>query len=421
MYKIKIISIIILAGLLSCNSPQKNQKAKSDSLIVNNDTLVKNLPIEYILKHNDSPNVYDTVIQLFNSYDEISRNLIAKYKIRKNIFVNWGNLEWVLISKKYFYKDNDYPVFKIHFISYIGNKMAREYCDFVIPNDSILAKKADLISVFKIKYNDRQIGIRKFIVVISKIDNKYYNNIFEITCSSKYNCNISELFVCNDFPIEKNHREFKKVFAKYMSTKHKCDTPKTVLSNSDFDGTHFRPENKTILYFSNTFNKKSINKLFDGTSLYNGKYVFNSLNMFYTIGKEIKTKLYLNNVFFRKLNGISQICFIYRNPEDDLDDSEFSYIQKFNLPKESTILSVFGYSCKRDIGYNLIVVISKTNTGKYRTSLYRESYGNRYCSMEQVIFKNQDKLFKDVKKYEDFIKIFPKIYKENNEYYTTYE
>ena len=408
----KISFIVILSlGLFSCNSNQKNEKLQQNCKIT--DTLNTNEEVEnnyfpdneFIVEYKNPQDSLENVIQIFNSYNEAYRKVIAKYKIGKDILLNYGNIESILITEKVF--DDYTPVLKIHFISSVGNKNAREYCDFCIPNDTLTKLPYELLSVFKAEYKDKQQGLRQFIVVISDVEHNYYNNIYEIKCSKQGNCKIEQLCLGKDFPVAKNFEEFNNVFPKYMSNKSK---------NGVSDKTTYeKPYNKAVLYYVDTLNKKSINKIFDGQNYYNGKVNFKTIDDFYTIGKEIKTKFYFRNLFFREFNGIPQICFTRIVPDWDYDYDKISYIEKYDFPEKTTIVSVFGYSYKRDINYpeNFIVVISKADTGKYRTSLFRESCGNRYCSIEKVYFENQEKLFENVKKYEDFVKVFPKIMKEN--------
>lgn len=409
MYKVNILILIVSCLLYSCNSNSKdkleeiNQEIELDSLIVNDEINSSSFPTELFLEYNNPQNSFESLIQIYNGYNEPNRQLVAKYEIGKDIVLNYGNLEWILISKR---ADNNYydPSYKIHFISTIGNKMAREYSDFDIIDYNILGETSDLVSVFKAEYNDEQIGLRKFIVVISKIDNDFFNNIFEITCSARANCSIKQLFICDDFPVAKTNTEFNEVFPLYMSAKQKCDS-----SEIQFNVMHYETNNITVLHYVDTLNKRSVNKTFEGTSFYNGDNVFYNIDNFYTIGKEIKTEFCFENVFFRKLDGITQICFTRKYAWWNCEDENISHIERFDLPKESTIMSVFAYAKK-----DYIVVISKTAKGKYQTSLFWETCGNRYCSMEQVIYDNHNVLFKDVKTYEDFIEIYPKICKHND-------
>ncbi len=405
-FVIKTSFIIILTlCLFSCNSNQKNEQlqrnCKNIDTLKNNKEVENYMPVnEFLVEDENSEESKENIIQIFNSYKEPYRNIVAKYKIGKDIVLKYGNLKWLLITGKEF--EGYAHELKIHFFSSVGNKNACEYSDFSIPTDTFTTFRYELLSVFKAEYNDKQQGLREFIVVILDVDNSYYNIIFEIRCSEQGNCNIEQLLVGDDFPVAKNFEEFNKVFPEYMSSKYISDTQ------------YRKPNIKAILYYLDTLDKKSINKIFDRQSYYNGEVNFKTIDNFYTIGKEIKTKFYFNNLFFRELNGVPQICFVRKYAFWDYDYNA-SYIEKFNFPKKTTILSVFGYSYKDSTDYpkNFIVVISKSNTGKYRTFLFREFCGNKYCSMERVAFKNQDKLFENVKKYEDFVKVFPKIMKNN--------
>ena len=333
-------------------------------------------------------------------------------------------MERIFTSKTHELNSNEYN--RIHFISSTGNKNSKAYSYFYIPDEKSAFNhdsKNDILAIFKFAFVDdlHNSKLRQFIVVISKSGNKYYNNIFEINNSESDYYKISELITCDDFPIAKNVKAFRKNFARYMSVKHKCDTSEISSERLTENGTHFTTKRPTILHFVPSLNKEFIKHIFDGVAFYNGKYVFNSTDLFYTIGKDIKTKFYFKNLFIRKQNGRNQICFTTFDYREKCN-TEFSYIDCFNLPENTNVISVFGYTLQMENGYKrpFIVVINKTEDEKYKTSLFWEACGKTSCDLIQVVFNKHDTLFKDVKKHEDFIKVFPKIWKENEEKYKEY-
>ncbi len=359
---------------------------------------------EFLVEYPFQEENFKDIIQLYNTFHATpDRKLIEKFKIGRDIKLDKGNLKWVLFST------GEAPYLQIHFILSTDNETTLEYVDFPLLS-------SELVTVFKFIYNDSKNGLRQFIVVITKDGKHYYNNIYEITCTSNSNyCSINELFVCNDFPVAKNAETFKKVFPAYMVKKHQCKTPK---KNYDtrFDGMYFKPEHKAILYHINKLKKETIVNIFN-KRYFNGKVSFHCIiDDFFTIGQEIKLPINYEYLFFRKYNGNSEICFINKDTWSSHNHHKISLIERLSLPKNATIVSVFGYTNKfiDDTNNKFIVVINKTNANKYYTSIFWEFCGAQpYCSMEQIIFNNHDELFKNIKSYDDFIKAFPKIYKEN--------
>jgi len=420
-----ILIVILITCIFSCesthqdkntgNSNQPDKWVEIDTPAIFSDPPSNNLPTELFLIRRNLQEDHEKIIQIFKDDNSPPRKLVAEYKIGRDLQIKNGDIEWILISKRW--SSENYNTFlRFHFIGSTDSDKVKAYYHFDI-NDNHLFKNSSLVSAFNISYNDSNFGLRNFIAVISKSDSKYYNQIFEINCFEGEECSIHELSFCTSSPFAKNQAEFKEQFPMCMSERQPADTSKVKYSDSRTRHLKNKPNFESLIYYLDSIKHHSVHKLFNGLSLDidSGTYVFQSLNEFYTIGREIKTDLYFENVFFRTINQAPQICFTRSYSGVSSADDHISHINKFDLPKKTTTKSVFGYTCKKNDGYmtNYLVVISEKKNGETVTSLFSEFHTNRYFFMYREAFSNHKKLFKDVKTYEDFIRTFPKVMEEH--------
>jgi len=413
---IKILKLFILiVFIISCNT---NNKIDNSEKNINSDSIVLEdipyhyFPTELIVVYDSIPKSFNSIINIYNGYNEPDRKLIAKYKIGQDIILSC-NIDWILISEKP--HSFDCPKYKIHFISSISgiNVKAKEYSEFDIGGnreDSGISfmKNTELVSVFKSEYDGRQ-----FIVVISRNEGDYYTNVYESICSASGNCEISELFVCKHLIEVKNKSDFDKYFPLIYQKNKKCKTS----TKPKYNQTHYEAEHPTILHFIDSLSNVEIRKQFDYTKYYDEINTFKNIDKFYTIGTDIKTKFHFDYLFFRENNNVPEICFAKRFAWWNCEDDNILYIEKYDLPINSTIVSVFTYQHQVNIGYKnkYIIIITKNKENEYQTSLFWETCGNRYCDMEEVAYGGQKELFKNIKTYENFIEQYPKIWEENGE------
>jgi len=414
---IKILKLfIILVFITSCNSNNKTVNSENN---INFDSLaIEEIPYHYfptelIVVYDSLPKSFNSIINIYNGYNEPDRKLITKYKIGQDIILTC-NIDWVIISEKP--NGFDCSKYKIHFISFvkINNDIdftVKEYSEFDIGgncDDSgiSLMENTELVSVFKSEYDGRQ-----FIVVISKNEDLYYTNVYESVCSASANCDISELFVCEHLKDVKNKSDFDKYFPLVFQKNKDCKSP----AKPKYNQTYYETKHLMVLHFVDSLSNIEIRKQFDFIKYYDGINTFKNIDKFYTIGKNIKTKFHFDYLFFRENNGVPEICFARKFAWWNYEDDNILYIEKYDLPINSTIVSVFAYTHEVNVGYKnkYIIVITKNIKNEYQTSLFWETCGNRYCNMEKVAYGGQKKLFKNIKTYEDFIEQYPKIWEEN--------
>lgn len=421
----RIVALTLIIGVIACDSTnqgkkventiQLNSKAKLDTPTAILNSLSSSMPTEYFVIKRGLQETHEDIINLYNS--DFFRILHSKYKIGRDIPIKNGDLEWILISINY-----DRTDIRLHFISSTGSDNVKSYCFYYIAIRHLFEDQS-LVSAFNITYEDAKYGLRNFLVVISRTEKKYYNEVFEILCSEGEECSLNELSYCNNWPIAKTQAQFMEIFPHCMSELQHSDTSKITQPNSTYYIRQMQVNCKTFIYYVDTLNNSSVKNIFDGLSFDSDKYVLQSLDEFYTIGRDIKKDFHFDNLFFRKVNQTPQICFSrsYSEPTSGVDNILF--IKSFDLPKKAAIKSVFGYNHKNNNDYttNYIVVISQKKNGDHITSLFPESRTNRFSFMEREFLSDHNKIFKDIKNYEDFMKIFPNIMRGNHDSYRFYD
>ncbi|NVO03644.1 MAG: hypothetical protein HXX09_13190 [Bacteroidetes bacterium] len=398
---------LITVGVFICFSC--NETAENAAVIDSSDSLIetdKTLPDEVLFAYSKPSDCFESIVNTGN-YEIGETKLLQHYKIGEQILTNYGNLEWILLSKSYINNR-----LRIHFISDINGCSSKAIDVFFLTGNEVA-------SVFSFEQQDKTIGTRHFIVVITKTGKEYFDAIFELVCSGSGQCEILKTDDNFCLPEMKSYNEFKKIFPKIYEEFNSCLNSKSYYREFVQEDLQ-RPDKTYIAHFiSNYYDSNIINHIskFD----FDRDINFYNIDRVYSVGSQfnISTRS-LEKVFFRKnvrnVNKPIEICFLSTWPWYDYWDDNVKDMQKFSIFGRDSIVSVFGYvdnAIKFDNQY--LVVISKTGRNSFFTQIFKESCGNHSCSIEQIYYLPHQNHFQKIKSRTDFIKWFPKISQEISE------
>ncbi len=408
---------LLLAIILLLNFACKNSE--------NND-----LKDEVVKIHISHSVLYDTVLYDNNScwasdvcnlfgYKDAYSNIIKIYSYGKEITDNpLEKYEYIFVTKK----NITYPCYntlKITIVSQVDDRV-KQIQDLILFGD-------DYVDIFShtLEQNGKKIF---FISIITKSDEEYYSNTFKYSVEN----NIYEDIIEENEPhyYLLNHYSSKDDFislfnAQNLSNNFEINEIDTHIEYVFFAGTEpiSDPNINNNLESIKTDESETFNSFGINEAWLNWEDKIQGIK--YTKTHNIFTA---KNFKFKEDYSYAIEVIAFRNAENNYDKwielcylhdkavcikfdycNNIYYLDTHILKGKDSVLSTFKYNYKNNREF--IVVISKTNsTNKHYIDLFEADCGaTGCCYLTQLTIKGCEDKLNNIKSYEDFITVFPKI------------
>ncbi len=389
-------------------------------LFVNPAMAQEAFPLEYIVPFN--PNIYtDFALAIShrttNYVDFVPPVITEHYRLDNDIDLGGSPIDdiYISITPDKIAEWEPFKSLQIHFVSRLGNDIIR-CTSFDI--GEVDGCQSPVKSVFGM-----QDGMIKYVVVITKPKEGlgYRNYIFEIFPKPGGYYHIARLHTGDQWNVAATALDFKRRFPKAME---KLDGDKVMAylkaiheSPDNFyrkDGmVYSEPYLDYIVYQGHTA-KENLKNLFSDMTLFDGTFRFNVFGPMY-YDREISKEYYaFKTMFFRKMNGHSQVCFVV--PECMEQPEKKVYRLDCNpFPDDYRPLRVFSpFKRYRDGIFHLhdIGLIAGKQGGKPRLFIY-EDYCGKWCCCVTENDKSEDNvpILMQTHSYEEFLHHKDSIYK----------